>query len=121
MILILALFIFTPDVFAAETCVLTEEYKDLRMEAYDAYRKPYRACINSMSDAYYWKAVAHCITEGKGEHVGGGCGHLVSYGQYPSEDVDTSHCEAFKYSMDDVRNYFDAQVENRGVQKCKSK
>ncbi len=82
---------------------MTEEYKEARKNIYFEAKKvhdSYNECRDSIQSAYYWKAVAACAKEGLGKNIGGGCGHLVSYGNYPMEQPDKSHCDVFKVSRE---------------------
>ena len=89
------------DTLASDECTITKAYMDTKIEAFKAIREPYNNCRDSMIEAYYWKAVAKCVSEGKGKNIGGGCSHLVSSGSYPREKYDMSHCDIFKWDKSD--------------------
>ena len=103
---------------ASDECAITKAYKDARIEVFKAIREPYNNCRDSMREAYYWKAVAKCVSEGKGKNIGGGCGHLVSSGSYRTEKYDMSHCDIFKWDKSDFNNYFEHLIETREIEKC---
>ena len=104
---------------ANEECALTkDESRELRKEARDAVIGPYRDCKDSINEAFYWKAVAECVSAGKGENIGGGCGHMVSYGQYPTELYTDKHCDIFKRETTDIKLYFELLVKEKTTEKC---
>ena len=102
---------------------MTDEYKAARKEVYTKSRElaaPFTECKDSMNKAYYWKAVAECSKQGLGKNIGGGCGHLVSYGNFPMEEVDVSHCEIFKVPIEVIQKYRNELKQQINVQKCKT-
>lgn len=98
---------------------MTEEYKQIYHEASEAIRGPFLKCKSSAKESVYWKAVSKCISEGKGKNIGGGCGHMVSYGQYPSEEADTEHCDILKWKTGDVQKYRKELLKARKIKRCK--
>lgn len=106
--------------FSNERCEVTEEYKQSYRDASEAIRGPFKKCKRSEQESIYWKAVTKCVSEGKGKNIGGGCGHMVSYGQYPSEDVNTKHCDLLMWVNGDVLKYRKVLIEEKNIKRCKN-
>ena len=107
----------------SESCELTNEYKEARKNIYFAVKKihdSYNQCRSAIQSAYYWEAVAACAKEGLGKNIGGGCGHLVSNGDYPMEQADKSHCDIFKVSREVEKKYKQELFNQLTVAKCKT-
>lgn len=119
---IILLLLFSHTLYATEECVRTKEYMIERHKAFKKIREPYNKCVDSMHEAYYWKAMAKCRSEGKGENIGGGCGHLVTSGGfgYSAQEIDTSHCNIFKPKKSDLTDYLNYQIKAGKLKKCKN-
>ena len=118
-----SLLLFSFELFASESCVLTDEYKAARSDAYKIIKgteSPYSKCVSSIHEASYWKAVAACKVEGKGEGVGGGCQHVAGY-KNSKEKLDVSHCEILKSKnpMQEMKAWLKYTVETKNIAKCK--
>lgn len=108
---------------SAGDCLLTKEYADARKDAYKKSKEvhsSYNECRDSIQTAYYWIAIAACTKEGLGRDIGGGCGHLISYGSYPMETPDKSHCEIFKVPIEIEVQYRKDLMSKINVKKCKT-
>jgi len=103
--------------FNAHACELTPEYKDLRNEAWKEIHSPYESCKKSSRSYFFYKAVAKCMEKGGGQNVAGGCFHIVGY-QKTHDPADLEHCEIMKPSDEQIIEYFQELVKDRGVQKC---
>ena len=106
--------------FGDDNCSLTDEYVEARKEAKEVVTIPYKKCKSAMREAYYWKAVAYCVSEEKGRNIGGGCSHLVNNGSYPTEYYDIRHCEILRWKDGDIKRYFEHLIEERNIKKCKA-
>lgn len=123
--ILLYIALFSSVTLASESCELTDNYKAARSEAMRAVRGSESAhykCINSVREAHYWKAVAACEVEGKGEGIGGGCQHISGYSfSHNHKESDVSHCEVLKHR--DPKKVFemwlDDIVRTRNIVKCK--
>ena len=105
--------------YASESCQLTKAYKDARYDTYTKISKPYNQCKNTMKEAYYWKAVAHCKLSLENNKNKTSCGQQVDSGNYPAEKIDLSHCETFKWKQEDITNYLDQLVNAGTLLMCK--
>ena len=117
-----SLLLFSFELFASESCVLTDDYKTARSDAYKIVKgseSPYSRCVSSIYEASYWKAVAACEVEGKGEGIGGGCQHVAGYKN--SKELDVSHCEVLKSKnpIQDMKAWLKYTVESNNIVKCK--
>ena len=102
-------------------CNLTDEYKSLRFEVYQDARQEYENCSNSVSNFYYWKAVAECEASGSGGSVKGGCAHTAGYKMGVDLEEKHKHCEVLKPSIDEVKALFSEVVKEKDIKKCNDK
>ena len=122
---LIGLALLSPDLLANDECELTDEYKAARSQAYSYVKgsdSPYYKCHYTMSEAYFWKAVAKCVSENKKQNIGSDCSRLVSSGQYPVEEADTLHCEVFKPAnpKEEFLEMLDYLVSVKNIKKCSS-
>ena len=111
------------NLLADDSCEMTKEYKEARIEAYRTVKgsdSPYSKCKDSMHEALYWKAVSKCKVEEKGKNVGGGCQHVAVY-QIAKEQIDVSHCKVLKPKdwKKEAQAYLEFIIESRKIAKCK--
>ena len=100
---------------SANACVLTEEYKTVRPEAYKSIHSSYYACRKSTTDAAYWWSVAECVEE-YGIDSGTRCKHVNISGAMKPPMLE--HCEKLKPTAEQAFEYIDRIVEERGFKKC---
>jgi hypothetical protein len=112
----LAIFAFVNSVNA---CELTEEYKEVRNEVAKWARYEYQECNSSVSEFYYWKAVAKCKEEGNGENIGGGCQHVAAHTPSDAPRSAYTHCEVLKVSIDEAKMKLAEYVDHGKIKKCK--
>jgi len=98
-------------------CELTDAYKEARVQAYEDINKGYRSCKASARAYFYYKAVARCVAEGRGENVMGGCYHIADR-ERPSSEKYTAHCSVLKPSTEQIKEYFNSMVEEQKIPKC---
>ncbi|WP_125719011.1 hypothetical protein [Pseudoalteromonas rubra] len=98
-------------------CELTAEYKSLRSEVTKQIREPYNSCIKSTRAYFYYKAVAKCKEEGRGENIGGGCYHIVGY-ELMHDKNELEHCKILKPTTEQSKEYLEYSVKKRGIKKC---
>lgn len=118
--IIVFLSITSNSLYAGGECKLSKAYKDARYDAYSKIKKPYDQCKNTMKEAYYWKAVAACKNTNDNKTAGISCGQLVDNGTYPSEAIDISHCNAFKWNPSDITAYLNDRVKSGNLIMCKN-
>tara|TARA_B100000965_G_C19044470_1_gene520950 strand:- start:75 stop:509 length:435 start_codon:yes stop_codon:yes gene_type:complete len=103
-------------------CELTEEYKSARLEVREIVfgrDNDYARCKDSANSHAFWIAMSKCANAGDGKNVGGGCAHLVNYGNY-FESPDTSHCSVFEFkpSKESATKLLNELVKQRQIAKC---
>ena len=116
-------FFFSFNLLADDSCEMTKENKEARVEAYRSVKgsdSPYAKCKSSMQESLYWKAVLKCEVEEKGKNLGGGCQHVARY-QVAKVEIDVSHCEILKPKdwKKEAQAYLESIIESRKIAKCK--
>jgi hypothetical protein len=111
-----AIFAFVNSVNA---CELTDEYTKARNEVTKWARYEYQECNSSVSEFYYWQAVAKCKEEGRGENIGGGCQHVAAHTPLNAPPSAYTHCEALKVSIEEAKAKLSEYVVREKIKKCK--
>ncbi|KZN58607.1 hypothetical protein N473_04040 [Pseudoalteromonas luteoviolacea CPMOR-1] len=103
--------------FNSFACELTAEYRSLRSEVTKQIREPYNSCIKSTRAHFYYKAVAKCKEEGRGENIGGGCYHIVGYEQ-THDEKELEHCKILKPTIEQSKEHLKLVAKKKGIKKC---
>jgi len=102
----------------AQPCELTDEYMAERNQFFRDARYAYDTCINSVSNAEYWRNVADCEKRGAGKNVGGGCQHKAGLTPTKLVDDDFQHCQIFYLTVSEIHDFWDQYVEEEGIVVC---
>ncbi len=116
-LVVLAILLMVP-IQLASACELTEEYKALRVEIYNDARGAYTACKDSVSQYWFWKAVADCESQELGTNVAGGCAHIAGYEVGSTAMENREHCAILEPSADQIVDMLHAVARDRDVPKC---
>ncbi|MBU2709269.1 hypothetical protein KCM76_24955 [Zooshikella marina] len=103
--------------FGSFACELTPEYKKLRTEVKKEITEPYNSCLKAARAHFFYKAVAKCKEEGRGEDIAGGCYHVVSY-EVTHDKSELKHCEILNPKIAEIIEYLNEVAEEEGIQKC---
>ena len=98
-------------------CELTEEFVELRKEAYQEIRSAFNACQESVRAYHYWDAYAACV-EAKGDALKGSkCAHAFQQRE-PLSEVAFQHCEVLRPNEEQAEEYVATLMAEREVARC---
>ncbi|PWK53323.1 hypothetical protein [Pleionea mediterranea] len=114
---------FAMNIVYAQECEYTKEYSNLVEDVKESLigsKSEYFKCKESIRVANYWKAIANCTKQGRGNSVAGGCYHIVGNSTEKNE-ISNKHCDALKPIDFESTMYFNIKHQQRkyNIKKCK--
>ena len=103
---------------SAHACELTEQFVEIRAEAFRDIRSAFRSCYDSVSNYLYWEAYAECVEAEGSIFVGSRCAHAL-HRKEPLPESHFLHCEVLRPTEQQAEEYLANLMAEREISRCK--
>ena len=103
---------------SANSCELSEEFIELRSEAFRDIRSAFNSCYDSVGNYQYWVAYAECIEAEGSIYVGSRCAHAL-HRKEPLPESLFQHCEVLRPTEEQAKDYLAELMAEHGIERCK--